>query len=152
MNRLSIVLSAVALTALAAPALAVEPELNAACTSVPAGAIVVTPGAGTSGVVETPVGAFNLGAADAGTYVVDLTGQPKGKKAPVTLTLTMDSPLPVVDYDLVVDGVNEFGTDNPEVVVTAVKGHCQRVVVGTEVFAGLPTDVLTLSAKLGSLR
>ena len=80
----------------------------------------------------------------AGTFVLDLAGLPQTSKGKLTFTLSWANP--VSDYDLVVNGTNELGTDNPEV-ITVTASHCRKVDVAVDVFVGVPVDELALSVK-----
>ncbi len=144
MTKLRAFLAIMSLLLIAAPAAAEDTvQLNQACNKP---GTVVTSTAPFSGEVETPVGALNLTTAEAGSYVVDLAGTPVGTRKNVTLTLSFDNP--VADYDMVVNGVNEFGTDSPEVFTVSNATHCSIISVQTEVFIGAPIDVLTLDVKV----
>lgn len=146
--RTVLALLLVLIVALPATAQEEEPEvvLHEPCTDT-GEAAVITPEEGFAGVVETPVGALGEGRAPAGTYVVDLAGLPEGTRRTVTFTLSFDGPLS--DYDLVVNGDNLLSTDNPEY-YTLSSTHCRTITVETEVFLGIPTDVLELKATVAS--
>ena len=150
MTTLRTILALLLVLVVALPAAAQEePEvvLYEPCTNT-ADATVITPAEGFAGVVETPVGALGSTRAPAGTYVVDLAGLPEGTRRTVTFTLSFDNP--VADYDLVVNGDNLLSTDNPEYHTLSNSTHCKQITVETEVFLGLPIDVLELSAKVAS--
>lgn len=144
MKRLLAATGALALLATAGPALA-APAKHGACKA-PKDAVVLKAGAKpVEKVIETPVGALNAtGETPIGTYYLDLAGKPADSKGKVTFTLSWANP--ASDYDLVVNGVNELSTDNPE--VTSIKAsHCRALKVGIDVFTGVPVDEITLSAK-----
>lgn len=144
MRRLLATVAAVSLLG-AGPALAAaKPVAKHAPCKAPAGAFVVKPGTPLTQTPTTPVGALGGFEEPVGDFYVDLGGRP------VTTTSTLEFELswvnPVSDYDLVVNGINELGTDNPEFI--AVKGnHCKRVNVAIDLFTGVPVDELTLVAK-----
>lgn len=147
MTRLLATAATLSLLAVGAgPSLAAEPR-HGACKA-PADATVVK--AGAKAVERTfgaPVGAgagFVDSPQDVGTFYLDLSGQPRSSRGTLTLTLSWDNP--VTDYDLVVNGTNELSSDNPEVVSLKVT-HCKPVRVGVDVFVGVPSEQLTLSAK-----
>ena len=144
MKRILAAAGALSLLAGAGPALAAAEPRHGACKA-PAGATVLKAGAKpVESSVPTPVG-FGTGfEKEAGVFYLDLAGKPKSTRGKITLTLTW--PNPVSDYDLVVNGINEESSDNPE--TTAAKAsHCKPVKVDVDVFIGVPTDQLTLSAK-----
>ena len=146
MKRILAAAGALALLATAGPALAAPAKLGA-CKA-PEGAIVVKAGAKPyEAVVPTPVGALGGSEEAVGTFYLDLAGKPVGTSGKLTLTLSWEDPTGVVtDYDLVVNGTNDEAITNPE--VRAVKtAHCKAIQVGVDVYTGLPTDELTLSAK-----
>lgn len=149
MTRLATLALIVSLLAFAVPAAAdTEPVLLAPCT-LAEGETAVTPGPDGqfSEVVETPVGALNVvGLVEVGTFVVDLAGLPEDTRRTATMTLGWDNP--VSDYDLVVNGANDFGTDNPEVKSLTNRAHCARIDLATDVFVGVPIDVLTLTVRV----
>ena len=147
MRRILAAAGVLSLLAGAGPALAAEPR-HGACKA-PADAIVVK--AGAKAVEQTFTAPAGAGAGlvadnptDVGTYYLDLSGKPQATRGKMTLTLSWTNP--VSDYDLIVGGVNQLSSDNPETV--AVKAsHCKPVQVGVDVFVGVPVDELTLSAK-----
>ncbi|TAL22843.1 MAG: hypothetical protein EPN99_05310 [Frankiales bacterium] len=142
MKRLLAAAGVLSVIVAAGPAVA-APAKHGACKA-PAGAVLVKPGTESKEVVATPVGALNLTEDEVGTYVLDLSGKPAASRGKLTFTLSWANP--ASDYDLVVNGVNELSTDNPE--VTSVKAsHCRAVKVGIAVFTGVPVDELTLAAK-----
>jgi hypothetical protein len=142
MKRLLAAVGVLSVIAAAAPAVA-APAKHGACKA-PAGAIVLKPGKEVTGVIPTPVGVLNTSQSEVGSYVLDLSGRPAATRGKITFTLSWDNP--VSDYDLVVNGVNELSTDNPE--VASVKAsHCRAVSLGLEVFTGVPVDELTLAVK-----
>lgn len=145
MRRALTAATALALLAGGGPALAAaKPAPKHAACKAPAGAIVVKPGKQVSLTPETPIGAGNGFETPVGDVYVDLGGTPLSKKATLTLQLSWTNP--VSDYDLVVDGVNPLGTDNPEVAIVKAK-HCKPVTVATDVFLGVPVDALTFTAS-----
>ena len=112
--------------------------------SAPSGSFVVKPGAPLTQTPTTPVGALGDFEEPVGNFYVDLSGKPVGATSTIEFTLSWLNPLS--DYDLVVNGNNELGTDNPEVI--AVKGaHCKKVTVAIDLFLGVPVDELTLDTK-----
>ena len=147
MKRLLAAAGVLALLASAGPALAAPAKLGA-CKA-PAGAIVVKAGAAPyEAVVTTPVGALGGSEEEVGKFYLDLAGKPVGSAGKLTLTLSWDDPTGglVSDYDLVVNGTNDEATTLPEV-RTVKAAHCKAVNVAVDVYTGLPTDELTLTAK-----
>ena len=131
------------LAAAAGPALAAPPK-NAPCKA-PAGATLIKPGAkAVESNPDTPVGALNETASEAGSFVLDLGGKPEGAVGKLTFTLSWANP--ASDYDLIVGGTNDLATDNPEVRTFKAK-HCKAVPVEVGVYLGLPVDGLTLAVK-----
>ena len=76
---------------------------------------------------------------------LSLEGFEVGTRARVTVMLDWDTPGGVGDYDLNVNGANDFSVDQPEVETFTI-GHCDALNIQTEVFIGLPVDTLTLTA------
>jgi hypothetical protein len=129
----------------AGPALAAaKPVAKHPACKAPSGAFLVKPGKPLTQTPTTPVGAIGGFEEEVGDFYLDLSGKP------VSTTGNLDFELswlnPVSDYDLVVNGVNELGTDNPEFISTRAK-HCKRVSVGIDLFLGAPVDELTLVTK-----
>ena len=145
MKRLLAVAAVAALVGGAVPAAAAKKApVHPAC-AVPSGAMVVSPKAPLETQLETPVGVLNTTTTEVGDLWVDLKGVPASQRGKVVLELAYDNPLS--DYDLVVNGVNDLSTDNPE--YDEVKaGHCKRVSLALEVFTGVPVDTLTLTARV----
>lgn len=143
MRRLLAAAAAVSLLG-AGPVLAAKPVPKHAPCKAPAGAFVVKPGTPLTQTPTTPIGALGGFEAAVGDFFVDLGGRPNSSTSTLEFELSWANPLS--DYELVVNGVNEMGTDNPEVI--SVKGsHCRRVTVAIDVFTGAPVDELTLVAK-----
>lgn len=143
MRRLLAATATVSLLAAAGPALA-APATHGACNA-PDGAIVLKAGGeGYEEVVSTPVGVFNSGSQEVGSFYVDLSGKPAADKGKLKLTLSWDAP--GTDYDLVVNGTNEESVDNPEV-LSVKAAHCKKIEVAVEVWLGAPVEELTLTAK-----
>ena len=143
MRRLLAAAAAVSLLG-AGPALAAKPVPKHAPCKAPAGAFVVKPGTPLTQTPTTPIGALGGFEEPVGDFYVDLGGRPNSSTSTLEFELSWTNPLS--DYDLVVNGVNELGTDNPEVI--SVKGnHCRRVSVAIDLFTGVPVDELTLVAK-----
>lgn len=115
---------------------------HGACAPVE-GATVVTPDTGFDGTVPTPIGAGISLIADAGLYQIDLSGLDDANYARVRMELSWDTPLGLGDYDLRVNGHNQFLTTNPEVHTLPIN-HCGTVDLSTVVFTGTPADTLTL--------
>lgn len=143
MRRLLAAAAAVSLLG-AAPALAAKPVPKHAPCKAPAGAFVVKPGTPLTQTPTTPIGVLGGFEEPVGDFYVDLGGRPNSSTSTLEFELSWTNP--ISDYDLVVNGVNELGTDNPEFI--SVKGsHCRRVSVAIDVFLGVPVDELTLVAK-----
>jgi hypothetical protein len=145
MKRLLAATATLSLLAVGGPALAAKAPVHGACKA-PEGATVLKAGAkAVESSFAAPVGAAGVVAAEeVGVFYLDLSGTPTSTRGKITLTLSWDNP--VTDYDLVVNGVNELSTDNPET-ATAKASHCKPVQVGVEVFSGVPAEQLTLAAK-----
>jgi hypothetical protein len=146
MKRLLAVTAVAALVGGAVPAVAAprKAPVHPSC-AVPSGAMVVSPKAPLETQLDTPVGALGLTSTEVGDLWVDLKDVPASQRGKVVLELAYDNP--ASDYDLVVNGVNDLSTDNPE--YDEVKaGHCKRVSLALEVFTGVPVDTLTLSARV----
>ncbi len=141
-------LAILSLLLVAAPATAQTPEVNQPCAN-PDGRTVVSPTARFTGTVETPVGAANEGTTgDAGTYIIDLAGLPKGAKAKVDMTLSADAVGLLTDYDLIVNGFNAEVIGTPETHTFTNVAHCATYGLGTVVFFGTPLDTLTLDIRI----
>jgi hypothetical protein len=157
MTKLLLILSLLSTLVLAAPATAqddpdpaeeevevVAPELLDSC-DLGADVIRVTPDVPFDEEIVVPIGALNLAPAETvGRFAIDLAGLEVGTRANVRYELTMDSPSPLVDYDLIVNGVNELATDNPETVARSNQAHCSTATVEVVTYIGTPLDVLTL--------
>lgn len=143
MRRLLAAAAAVSLLG-AAPVLAAKPVPKHAPCKAPAGAFVVKPGTPLTQSPAAPIGVLGSGEEEVGDFYVDLGGRPNTSTSTLEFELSWTNP--VADYDLVVNGVNELGTDNPEF-VSAKGSHCRRVSVAISVFTGAPVDDLTLVAK-----
>lgn len=123
-----------------------EPELFGPCDQTE-GVTTVTPADGFDDVVPTPTGAAYLTEpTDAALIQVSLEGFEVGTTARMRFELDWDLPAPVGDYDLNINGENDFSTDQPEV-ETLTGGHCAFFDVATEVFTGTPVDTLTLTVE-----
>lgn len=130
-----------AAVALCLPASAAETAL-APCAPV-TGAVVVKIGSPFSGSVTTPRPMLTQTVA-AGTYVIDLSGQPVGT-GQLVADLSWDTPLGLGDYDLYINGQGDAASgDSPETTVVEV-GHCDLLTMTTEGFTGTPVDKLTLA-------
>ena len=122
----------------------------------PDGATVISPEVGFDGTIPTPVGTLNgseFGVSersDAGRYQLDLAGLEVGTRGRVVMTLAWDTPGGVGDYDLVVNGSNDYSVDSPEV-KTVTLGHCGFVDLEADVFIGTPLDTLTLTLDVTTL-
>ncbi len=146
MRRLLAAAATVSLLA-AGPAFAAKPVAKHAPCKAPAGAFLVKPGAPLTQTPTTPFGAIGQFEEPVGDFFVDLGGKPVKTKGTLEFELSWSNP--VADYDLVVNGVNELGTDNPEVISASVS-HCKRVSLAIDVFTGAPVDELTLVSKATS--
>lgn len=150
MKRLPALALSFATMALALPAGAVTTEVLAPCPN-PDGLTVVSPAAGFSGVVPTPVGFAFFGPSpveDAGAYLIDLAGRPVGSRTTVTTVLSWDVSGEFGDYDTLINGAEEDvddSTDFPDEHAVANIRHCQVLDLETRVFFGLPIDELTLA-------
>jgi hypothetical protein len=143
MKRLLAATGALVLLAGPAAVAATAAPVHGACKA-KEGVTVLKPGATFEEVITTPIGVLNDSETPVASFAVDLAGQPTDRKGKLAVTLAWDNP--VSDYDLVVNGTNELSTDNPET-LTVPATHCRTVEVAVAVFAGLPIDTLTLTAK-----
>lgn len=114
------------------------------------GVTTVTPTAGFDEEIATHVGALTTGSefgvgevTDLGYFQLDLAGHEVGTRGRLTMTLSWDTPGGLGDYDLIVDGSNEYSPASPEV-HTRTLGHCGIVGLVVDVFVGTPLDTVTL--------
>lgn len=143
------VLTLTAVPALAADEVPAEPQLLEACTTVPAGATVLTP-EGFTGTVATP-SALVGNERESLVLVLDLAGSPVGTTASLATTMTWQ--VPANDYDLEVlagkgsgssEGYQPFDPAEESVFSSALP-HCQRVTVtAVDFLAPVVADTLDL--------
>lgn len=133
-----------------------EAELYEPCAAAE-GVTAITPAAGFDEEITTPVGALTGGSefgvgevTELGYFQLDLAGYEVGTPGRLTMTLSWDTPAGLSDYDLIIDGSNEYSAASPET-HTRTLGHCGRVDLAADVFTGTPLDTVTLQVTAKDL-